>query len=76
MGRYDSAWKDIIMAHFFDFLAFYFPEIEKMVDRSQEPEFLEEGIIILSTEDTDKLDAAIDAFVFAETKDEVLCHLA
>lgn len=31
---------------------------------------------ILSTEDTDKLDSAIDAFVFAETKDEVLCHLA
>lgn len=41
MGQYDSAWKDIIMAHFFDFLAFYFPEIEEMVDRAQEPEFLE-----------------------------------
>jgi hypothetical protein len=40
----DSAWKDIIKAHFHSFLSFYFPAIAALVDPAAPPEFLDKEL--------------------------------
>ena len=44
MGRYDSAWKDIIEAHFKEFVEFYFPDVASELDFSQPVDFLEQEL--------------------------------
>ena len=44
MGRYDSAWKDIIEAHFREFTEFYFPDVAAEVDLSRPFTFLDKEL--------------------------------
>ncbi len=50
MGKYDSAWKDIIKAHLKEFLVFYFPQVAEVIDFSVPPVFLEKELEKLAPE--------------------------
>ena len=50
MGKYDSAWKDIIKAHLEEFLVFYFPQVSESIDFSVPPVFLEKELEKLAPE--------------------------
>ncbi|MBD3425698.1 MAG: hypothetical protein GF409_00545 [Candidatus Omnitrophica bacterium] len=50
MGKYDSAWKDIIKAHLQEFLMFYFPHVAESIDFSVPPVFLEKELEKLTPE--------------------------
>jgi hypothetical protein len=44
MGKYDSAWKDIIKVHLKEFLAFYFSQVAESIDFSVPPVFLDKEL--------------------------------
>ncbi len=44
MGKYDSAWKDILKTHFKDFILFYFPHIAKNIDLTHPVQFLDKEL--------------------------------
>ena len=48
MGKYDSAWKDILKAHFKDFILFYFPHIAGSIDFTQPVQFLDKELAKLA----------------------------
>jgi hypothetical protein len=50
MGKYDSAWKDIIKAHLKEFLVFYFPRVAESIDFSLPPLFMEKELEKLAPE--------------------------
>ena len=52
MGRYDSAWKDIIEAHFREFTEFYFPDVAAEIDFGRPIGFLDKELSKLSPHGT------------------------